>query len=739
LHDRISCNRAFIPYNYAEVSDIEQTHHIVCCDRITTQLTIQYRTTHPVVNTRNTINELLKACVMNNNRRDAPTLAEHDHMTLTDLLLHAGGLIARYPAMAVTAFVGVCSAGLWNPGTPWHQGAVWLIVALVVYTAIDTIHEMIVAFRKGRVGVDLLALLSIASTAMVGEYWAAWLVCLMIRTGEMIEIYAQRRAQESLTALVDAAPATANVVTRTGNDLLSSPWQVRQIDQVKVGDVLIVRPGETVPSDGELLSDRATLDMSAINGESMPVHVGKAGHVLSGSINGEMALAMRVATPPNESQYQRILDLVKTARESRAPIVRTADTLAIPFTILSLILAGAAWALTGNPVRFPQVLVLATPCPLLIAAPVAYMGGTGRLARSSIIIKRQEILEVLGKVTHIFFDKTGTLTSKQPQVTRVELAEGFEHTDSTWILCAAGALESNSVHILAKGIVSAAERTGKETLLATDIREQPGQGVQGVVDGKTVCVGRAEFVVGNGLSLPGKSDEWSQQSRSQWNKWDKAALNEMAAYVSIDGTPAARIILRDVPRPAARASIERLRVLGIHKITMLTGDHMDSAQIVAKEVGIQDVRASLLPEDKFAAVHANRAEQSETDVKHHAEITMMVGDGVNDAPVLAAANVGIAMTDGSSTAASQSSQVVIMNDDIGGVPSAVEIARMTRKIMLQAVVGGLVVATACMVLAAFGLISVVLGALIQEGIDAASILWSLRTAFISQKTLQVVR
>lgn len=160
---------------------------------------------------------------MNNNRRDAPTLAEHDHMTLTDLLLHAGGLIARYPAMAVTAFVGVCSAGLWNPGTPWHQGAVWLIVALVVYTAIDTIHEMIVAFRKGRVGVDLLALLSIASTAMVGEYWSAWLVCLMIRTGEMIEIYAQRRAQESLTALVDAAPATANVVTRTGNDLLSSP------------------------------------------------------------------------------------------------------------------------------------------------------------------------------------------------------------------------------------------------------------------------------------------------------------------------------------------------------------------------------------------------------------------------------------------------------------------------------------------------------------------------------------
>ncbi|WEV75456.1 HAD-IC family P-type ATPase [Bifidobacterium sp. ESL0800] len=686
------------------------------------------------------------------------------------------------------------------------------------------------------------------------------------------------------------------------------------VDQVKLGDVLVVLPGETIPVDGKLLSGTATLDLSAINGEPLPRTVFAGARVMSGAINGSTMIVIRATQLAKDSQYQQTMQLVDSARSSRAPVVKTADVLAVPFTIISLVIGIAAWIASGTPERFAQVLVLATPCPLLIAAPVAYMAGTGRLAKAGILTKTQEVLENLGKVSHIFFDKTGTLTVTRPQVVRVDVPDearrrlpdllgldgaeagvglkpeseaesksevepksarksksdsGRSHPDSrsqrdlynkdTYIkdiiVELAAVVETYSVHILAQGIVAAGAAASKKLHngrtafpVVKGVHEDAGNGVEGKVEGHTVRVGRLGFVTGasrnsegsfakstllnraddtastagrvnvaaktSGTDNPEQVDHagiGSQGSRDNRKDTENAladngssfisrtagardfvsgdqagndpcghrggneaisadsrdkkdstsdvsgspckepyrgqefpasqfkarAADEMAAYVSIDGILAACIVLRDVPRSNARESLQRLRSLGVDAVTMLTGDSRASADVIAAEVGIDDVRADLLPQDKVSAVKAvshealRRPAKVETFLDRLSgqpkprPISVMVGDGVNDAPVLAAADIGIAMTDGTSTAASQTAQVVIMNDDIADVPRAVAIARQTKRTMLQAVVTGLGLALVCMVAAAFDLIPVVVGAFTQEAIDVVSILWAL--------------
>lgn len=551
------------------------------------------------------------------------------------------------------------------------------------------------------------------------------------------------------------------------------------VDQVALGDVLVVLPGETIPVDGKLLSGTATLDLSTINGEPLPRTVFAGARVMSGAINGSTMIVIRATQLAKDSQYQQTMQLVDSARSSRAPVVKTADVLAVPFTIISLVIGIVAWIASGTPERFAQVLVLATPCPLLIAAPVAYMAGTGRLAKAGILTKTQEVLENLGKVSHIFFDKTGTLTVTKPQVVRVDVPEAARKrlpvvfdfdvkkpgSNSVQyikdiIVELAAVVETYSVHILAQGIVAAGAAASKKLHngrtafpVVKGVHEDAGNGVQGMVEGHTVRVGRLSFVMSasgdNSVDRPetktAMDSSVSQNSISvlssdeafPTSQFKPRSADEMVAYVSVDGILAARIVLRDVPRDNARESLQRLRSMGIGKVTMLTGDSRSSADVIADEVGIDDVRADLLPQDKVSAVEAASQEALQQPSKIEAfldrlsgqpkprPISVMVGDGVNDAPVLAAADIGIAMTDGTSTAASQTAQVVIMNDDIADVPKAVDIARQTKRTMLQAVVTGLGLALVCMVAAAFNFIPVVVGAFTQEAIDVVSILWAL--------------
>lgn len=757
--------------------------------------------------------------------------------------------------IAIIAAIPLALLGSWRPWEaagvsltfgPFNPGVgQWIVIALVVYTIVVTVIGMIDDLRHGHVGVDLLAVIAIASTVAVQEYWAAWAVVLMISSGEAIEEFAQSKAESNLTALVDAAPRTAHVVTLPGvrghvhttggehaadvteggfrkvagagdsgvggsaayvsvsgesdkpgtkpYDAAGEHFETVPVDQVKLGDVILVLPGETVPVDGELLSGVATLDLSNINGEPVPREVYAGARVLSGAVNGSTALTMRATQLAQDSQYQKILELVSSAQESRPAVVKTADVLAVPFTILSLAIAGIAWAVAGTPLRFAQVLVLATPCPLLIAAPVAYVAGTGRLAKAGILIKAQDVLENLGRVSHIFFDKTGTLTVKQPQVVRVE--KPFENSspyDENHILMMAGVVEGYSVHILSKGIAAAGQKAmqelyaryengqrlcaerdlpghGRDYPVVKNIEEQSGKGVSGEVNGHAVRVGRFAYVtadeagfthvLGAGVaagtaagavadSAVGDSATGTAAGASKKPEVNSlfAPLepDEMAAYVAIDGKLAARIVLRDVPRENAKASLEKLHRLGVKKLSMLTGDKEASARIIAGEVGIDDVQSELFPEGKVAAVknatedaHQNqpawdKVVQRVVGESMTRQVTMMVGDGVNDAPVLAVADIGMAMTDGTSTAASESAQVVIMNDDIASVPRAIAIARRTKKVMLQAVLVGLGLAIIGMVAAACNLIPVVVGAFMQEAIDVVSILWAL-TALLDRE------
>ena len=649
----------------------------------------------------------------------------------------------------------------------------WLVIASVLIIVIDTVRGMIDDLRHGQVGVDVLAVVAILSTVAVAEYWASWAVTLMITSGEAIEEYAQAKAERSLTALMEAAPQTAHVVNLPGvgrgfaadkgdsSDgfrrvgLASAAAAAHRFDtvpveQVQLGDVLMVLPGETVPVDGELLSGTATLDLSNINGEPVPREVFAGARVMSGAVNGSTALTMRATQVAADSQYQRILELVASAQESRPAVVKTADRLAVPFTVLSLVIAGVAWAVSGVPTRFAQVLVLATPCPLLIAAPVAYIAGTGRLAAAGVLIKAQDVLENLGRVTQVFFDKTGTLTVKQPQVVRVEMLPGAAtRLNEDHVLMMAGAVESYSVHILSKGIAKAGTEAmarlrqrfedgqrlcpepeaswpghGREYPVIKNINEDAGKGVSGEVNGHAVRVGRLSFAAAGEEGF--LAVDRTAPSRSEDDLRTRFGLlqpDEMASYVSVDGQLIARIVLRDVPRANAKAALAKLHELGVTELAMLTGDKRASANIIASEVGIDEVHAELFPEDKVAAVRAATGAGK--------TVTMMVGDGVNDAPVLAVADIGVAMTDGTSTAASESAQVVIMNDNIAAVPRAIAIARRTKRVMLQAVIAGLVLATIGMIAAAFNFIPVVVGAFLQEAIDVVSILWAL-TALIDR-------
>lgn len=707
-----------------------------------------------------------------------------------------------------------------------------IITCLVLYTCVKSLLSMIDDLAHGTLGIDLLAFVALLATLCIGEFWASYLIVVMVFTGEAIEDFAQDAAQKNLSLLVNASPQTAHLMTLPGivcgesceqcalldhshfrkvsnessigalqepkdftscesckkcnnnskecpilQDVKSSSqlqrYKTVPVEDLKIGNVIVVLPGETVPVDGELLSGSAVLDTSAINGESLPREVFAGAQVLSGCVNGGVVLIMRVTKLSQNSQYQKIMKLVESARSSKAAVVRFADMLSVPFTVLSFVIAGVAWAASGQALRFAQVLVLATPCPLLIAVPVAFMAGTGRLAKLGIVVKSQDVLEQLSRVTDVFFDKTGTLTVKQPQVVRVDLAnhqdsENQENQENSGlqnrILMFAGVLETYSQHILAGGIAKAGSDLWQNTHpsavpqlpsvreypVISGVKETAGQGICASVDGVNVRVGRKKYVLQASAGNPEDESQATEDKAKRANvenveniskiesNFEELSADEMATYVSFDGKLVGRIVLKDVPRENAKSTIQKLKELGVRSISMLTGDGLQAAQTIAKSVGIEYVKANLLPEDKLECVKQHYSVyKSEEDCgrfsifsrfmhkKKDKRITMMVGDGVNDAPVLAAANIGVALTDGTDTAASECAQVVIMNNNIYAVANAVSVAKHTKRVMVQAVMLGIGLAVISMIAAAFGLIPAVLGAMMQEMIDVVSILWAL--------------
>ena len=733
-----------------------------------------------------------------------------------------------------------------------------IITCLVLYTCVKSLLSMIDDLAHGTLGIDLLAFVALLATLCIGEFWASYLIVVMVFTGGAIEDFAQDAAQKNLSLLVNASPQTAHLMTLPGivcgqscsesccesceqcalldhshfrkvsdessigalqepqdftncdsckkcnnnpkecpilQDVKSSSQLQRfktvPVEDLKIGNVIVVLPGETVPVDGELLSGSAVLDTSAINGESLPREVFAGAQVLSGCVNGGVVLIMRVTKLSQNSQYQKIMKLVESARSSKAAVVRFADMLSVPFTVLSFVIAFSAWAVSGQALRFAQVLVLATPCPLLIAVPVAFMAGTGRLAKLGIVVKSQDVLEQLSCVSDVFFDKTGTLTVKQPQVVRVDLANHKDDEDSedgedgedsedgvtrensglqNRILMFAGVLETYSQHILAGGIAKAGANlwqnahpsaipqlpSVREYPVISGVKETAGQGICASVDGVNVRVGRKSYVLNAPAGNPEDESQATEDKAKHANienvenienakniskiesNFEKLAADEMATYVSFDGKLVGRIVLKDVPRENAKSTIQKLKELGVRSISMLTGDGLQAAQTIAKSVGIERVKANLLPQDKLECIKQRYSGyKSEEDCgsfggfssfmhkKKDKCVTMMVGDGVNDAPVLAAANIGVALTDGTDTAASECAQVVIMNNNIYAVANAVSVAKHTKRVMIQAVMLGIGLAVISMIAAAFGTIPAVLGAMMQEMIDVVSILWAL--------------
>ena len=600
-------------------------------------------------------------------------------------------LLRRYPVIAATVLAGAVVLILDTTGqaTVARVLATAYVSAVIVWTLIGMIRDVL----RGHVGLDVLAVVAMVATLAVGEYVAALIIVLMLSGGEALEDYAGRRAKRELTALLDRAPQTAHVVRRIGGD-----EQIRDVpaDDVAVGDELLIRPAEVVPVDGELLSDEGSFDESSITGESLPVTRTTGDEVLSGAVNGSRAVRVRATKRSADSQFQQIVNLVRDAQESRAPVVRLADRFAIPFTAVSLVIAGAAWGLSGDSTRFAEVLVLATPCPLLIAAPVAFLGGLSRAAKAGIIVKGGSVIEQLARVTSAAFDKTGTLTQGHPVLVDVVVANGFTGDD---VLALAASAEQYSSHVLADGIRRAARDRGLDLRPASEAREAATNGVTAQIDGRTVVVGKPAYIAALAPDT----------ARAELRP------GQAAAYVAIDGRFAGVLVLADDARPESPAVVAWLRAHGVERIAMLTGDAAPTAEAIAAEVGIAEVHAELLPAEKVPLASLMRPRP-----------LLMVGDGVNDAPALAAADIGVALGAKGSTAAGDAADAVILKDSLAGVAEAVHIGRHTLRVAFTAIWIGIALSIGLMLVATTGLIPAVVGALVQELVDLATILYALR-------------
>ncbi|MBR2542648.1 MAG: cadmium-translocating P-type ATPase [Lactococcus sp.] len=551
--------------------------------------------------------------------------------------------------------------------------------------AISMFIEMIKTLRSGRYGVDLLAIIAIISTLVIGQYWASLIIIVMLVGGESLEDYAAHRASRELHKLLENSPTFAH--KKVGDSYEDTP-----IDAIEIDDVFLVKASEVVPIDGVVLEGDSWFDESSLTGESEPVTKAIGDDVLSGSINGETAVLIQASKKASDSQYQKIVQLVKESEATPAQFVRLADRYAVPFTIVSLLIAGAAWLISGDMTRFAEVLVVASPCPLILAAPIAFVGGMSRSSRNGLLVKNGTTIEKLSLAKTVAFDKTGTLTTGILQVKSIT-PEKTEHSEDD-LLQIAAALEIGSNHILAKSLVKLATEKDLALLAVADLRESTGLGLSGVIDNKTYRIGRANFA----------------------NAEDEK-VNGTAVFISEDDVFIGKILFEDKIRPESQHVIERLKAQDVQHILMLTGDNQKTAELVAGELGITEMHAGLMPSEKIGIL-------KELKEKHRP--MLMVGDGVNDAPALALSDVGIALGASGSTVASESADVVVLRNDLNLVPESIKISRETMKVAKEAVLIGIFICIALMLIASTGILPAIIGALLQEVIDTVSILYALK-------------
>lgn len=560
--------------------------------------------------------------------------------------------------------------------------------------AISCFIGIVTLLRHGGGGVDLLALLAILGALAIGEYLAAAIVTVMIGTGQFLEERAQARASRELTLLAARAPAVARRVDQD---------QVHEIaiDDVRPGDDLLLAPGDIVPVDGRL-SERGTFDESVLTGEPLPVERDIGEVVRSGVVNAGDATRMMATAGATDSTYAGVVRLVEQARADAAPFVRLADRMATWFVPLALLVAGAAWLVHGSPVAAVAVLVVATPCPLVLAVPIAIIGGVSQCAKRGVVVKGGAALEQLAAGRVLLFDKTGTLTAGHPEVVHVAIAPGIEADDA---LRLAGSVEQMSPHVLATALVAAARARGISLEMPQGVREVPGQGVTGSVAGKQVRIGRADWI----LTHP--EPAWAHRAQR------RADLEStLITYVAVDDEPVAAVLFADRIRPDAPSMVRALRTDGVQRVVLVSGDRADTAESIGRIVGVDAVWAEQSPADKVEVVREEGARGP----------TIMVGDGINDAPALTAAGVGVALAARGATASSEAADVVLTMDRIDRLGEAVRIASSAHRTALQSAWLGMGLCFVAMAVAAAGLLPAVAGAILQEGIDALAILWALR-------------
>jgi heavy metal translocating P-type ATPase len=559
--------------------------------------------------------------------------------------------------------------------------------AYALWAMADSLH-------RGRIGVDVIALLALGGALAVGEYLAAAVISVMLASGRALEAWAGRRARRDLHALLDRAPRTARRYSRGTLEALP-------LEAIGPGDRLLVAPGEVVPVDGTITRAPAVLDESALTGEPLPVERSPGQPVSSGAVNAGGPFDLVATAKAADSTYAGIVRMVSEAEESQAPFVRLADRYALWFLLVTVAAAAAAWAVAG-PSRAVAVLVVATPCPLILAAPVALVSGLSAAARRGIVVKNGGVLEGLARCTTVLLDKTGTLTIGHPEVAAILPAARLPAAE---LLRLAASLDQVSEHVLAGAIVGAAAERGYELTLPERVEEVPGQGIRGMVAGHQVAVGKAGWAGVVGAPL------WAKTARRQ-SRLDGA----LTVFVAVDGKPAGVLLLDDPVRPDAGRTLRSLRRGGMTRIVMVTGDRADVAAAVGAVIGVDEVLAERTPADKLDAVRMER----------HRAPTIMVGDGINDAPALALADVGVAMGARGATASSQAADAVLTVDRLGRLGEVAALARRTRRIARQSALAGMAMSLAAMGLAGVGLLPAVWGALLQEGIDVLVILNALR-------------
>lgn len=551
--------------------------------------------------------------------------------------------------------------------------------------SISMFWDMIQTLKEGRYGVDILAITAIIATLAIGDYWAGLIILVMLTGGESLEDYASRRASRELTSLLDNTPKLAHKMVGTNVEVVD-------VDDLRINDTVLLRPQEMVPVDGIILEGRSDFNEASLTGEPKTIEKGPGDSLMSGSLNGSDAIQFKVTALAKDSQYQQLVKLVKESKGNTAPFVRLADRYAVPFTIFAYLIGGLAWLITKNPVRFAQVLVVASPCPLILAAPIALVAGMSQSSKNGVIVKNGTVLEKLSKIKTAAFDKTGTITQGDLKVDQI-VAERVSQEE---LLTYAASIEQSSSHVLAQSLVHYAQSQGIKMLPVSDIEEITAKGVQGNCQGSLFSVGKIAM-------MPDLTDD---------QKTDKTSI-----YVAKDNCYIGHITFTDRVRPEAKRTMSELQGLGVNNLVMVTGDRKGIADKIAQEVGITQVHADCLPQDKINFLKTVAPDQ---------QPVLMVGDGINDAPALAMVDVGMAMGASGSSAASESADVVILKDDLSKVAQVIKIAKHTMSIARQSVLIGLAVCVVLMLVAATGVIPTLVGAILQEVVDTVAILSALR-------------